>query len=116
MITIGYLGDRIGRKWGSVTTVSIMFVRSPLLYCALELSFYALCLCGFDLFRAARVDRLGSMTNVALCISLCLSGSPGWLPMLFVWCADVVPVSPKPGTACQTQDFAPCACRSVLSC
>ena len=27
MITIGYLGDRIGRKWGSVTTVSIMFVR-----------------------------------------------------------------------------------------
>jgi len=30
MITIGYLGDRIGRKWGSVTTVSIMFVRSLL--------------------------------------------------------------------------------------
>ena len=29
MITIGYLGDRIGRKWGSVTTVSIMFVRPP---------------------------------------------------------------------------------------
>ena len=28
MITIGYLGDRIGRKWGSVTTVSIMGVRS----------------------------------------------------------------------------------------
>ena len=27
MITIGYLGDRIGRKWGSVTTVSLMFVR-----------------------------------------------------------------------------------------
>jgi MFS family permease len=27
MITIGYLGDRVGRKWGSVTTVSIMFVR-----------------------------------------------------------------------------------------
>ena len=27
MITIGYLGDRIGRKWGSVTTVSIMGVR-----------------------------------------------------------------------------------------
>ncbi len=26
MITIGYLGDRIGRKWGSVTTVSIMGV------------------------------------------------------------------------------------------
>ena len=30
MITIGYLGDRIGRKWGSVTTISIMFVRFPL--------------------------------------------------------------------------------------
>jgi hypothetical protein len=30
MITLGYVGDRIGRKWGSVTTVSIMFVR-PLL-------------------------------------------------------------------------------------
>ena len=27
MITIGYLGDLIGRKWGSVNTVSIMFVR-----------------------------------------------------------------------------------------
>ena len=27
MVTIGYLGDRIGRKWGSVSTVSIMFVR-----------------------------------------------------------------------------------------
>ena len=30
MITIGYLGDRIGRKWGSVTTVSIMGVRDAL--------------------------------------------------------------------------------------
>ena len=30
MITIGYLGDRIGRKWGSVTTVSIMGVRRSL--------------------------------------------------------------------------------------
>ena len=27
MMTVGFLGDRIGRKWGSVTTVSIMFVR-----------------------------------------------------------------------------------------
>lgn len=31
MITIGYLGDRIGRKWGSVTTVSIMGVGAILL-------------------------------------------------------------------------------------
>lgn len=35
MISIGYLGDRIGRKWGSVTTVSLMFVRTlrQLPYC-----------------------------------------------------------------------------------
>ena len=33
MITMGYVGDRIGRKWGSVTTVSIMLVRR-LLVCA----------------------------------------------------------------------------------
>jgi MFS family permease len=31
MITIGYLGDRIGRKWGSVTTVSIMGIGAVLL-------------------------------------------------------------------------------------
>lgn len=31
MITIGYLGDRIGRKWGSVTTVSIMGLGAVLL-------------------------------------------------------------------------------------
>lgn len=26
MFTLGFLGDRIGRKWGSVTTVAIMLV------------------------------------------------------------------------------------------
>ena len=31
MITIGYLGDRIGRKWGSVTTVSLMCIGAILL-------------------------------------------------------------------------------------
>ena len=31
MVTIGYLGDRIGRKWGSVTTVSLMCVGAVLL-------------------------------------------------------------------------------------
>jgi len=31
MITIGYLGDRIGRKWGSVCTVSLMCVGAVLL-------------------------------------------------------------------------------------
>lgn len=31
MITIGYLGDKIGRKWGSVCTVSLMCVGAILL-------------------------------------------------------------------------------------
>ena len=31
MITIGYLGDRIGRKWGSVTTVALMGIGAVLL-------------------------------------------------------------------------------------
>ena len=30
MITIGYLGDVVGRKWGSVATVSLMGVRSSM--------------------------------------------------------------------------------------
>ncbi|KAK9812798.1 hypothetical protein WJX72_004025 [[Myrmecia] bisecta] len=31
MLTLGYLGDRIGRKWGSVTTAGIMFIGGILL-------------------------------------------------------------------------------------
>lgn len=31
MITMGYIGDTIGRKWGSVMTVSIMSVGAILL-------------------------------------------------------------------------------------
>lgn len=31
MITLGYVGDRIGRKWGSVTTVSLMSIGAILL-------------------------------------------------------------------------------------
>lgn len=31
MCTLGYLGDKIGRKWGSVFTASIMFIGGILL-------------------------------------------------------------------------------------
>ena len=31
MVTLGFVGDRIGRKWGSVTTASLMLVGAILL-------------------------------------------------------------------------------------
>lgn len=34
MLSLGYIGDLIGRKWGSVTTASLMFVGAILLTAA----------------------------------------------------------------------------------
>ena len=31
MLTLGYLGDQIGRKWGSVTTASVMLIGGIML-------------------------------------------------------------------------------------
>ncbi len=31
MVTLGFIGDRIGRKWGSVTTASLMLLGANLL-------------------------------------------------------------------------------------
>ena len=61
MITIGYLGDKIGRKWGSVCTVSLMCVGAILLT-----------------VQNAPTDR----GQVIFCESLCPTAGPhvNWLP------------------------------------
>ena len=54
MICLGLIVDQIGRKWGSVSTASIMFVGKPLALLA-----PATCLLGMDLRRDCRYHLEG---------------------------------------------------------
>jgi Sugar (and other) transporter len=72
MLSLGFIGDLIGRKWGSVTTASLMFVGGILLTAADGVTIKGLA----AMYMVAQVRWFCNLFEICnLLIEICLFGT-----------------------------------------